>query len=163
MVEGDQSDRGERNEWRQCILRDWNLILCDIHRTILTTQQRRAFKASFDISPKPCRKIREGLAKDTGLSIRIVQVCVEFDVNFDRLCFETNNNWWVWMICWLKIEYFNEDCNWKSVKTSSETTKQRKTTTAIMEISYKNHKEVKICRFVPQSLFPLLGYALATS
>ncbi|CRL06665.1 CLUMA_CG019470, isoform A [Clunio marinus] len=34
----------------------------------------RAFKASFDISPKPCRKIREGLAKDTGLSIRIVQV-----------------------------------------------------------------------------------------
>lgn len=46
-------------------------------RTILTTQQRRAFKASFDISPKPCRKIREGLAKDTGLSIRIVQVCIE--------------------------------------------------------------------------------------
>lgn len=45
------------------------------YRTILTTQQRRAFKASFDISPKPCRKIREGLAKDTGLSIRIVQVC----------------------------------------------------------------------------------------
>uniref|UniRef100_A0A336MYA1 CSON002957 protein n=1 Tax=Culicoides sonorensis TaxID=179676 RepID=A0A336MYA1_CULSO len=43
-------------------------------RTILTTQQRRAFKASFDITPKPCRKIREGLAKDTGLSIRIVQV-----------------------------------------------------------------------------------------
>jgi LIM homeobox transcription factor 1 len=44
-------------------------------RTILTTQQRRAFKASFDVTPKPCRKIREGLAKDTGLSIRIVQVC----------------------------------------------------------------------------------------
>ncbi|KAL1402581.1 hypothetical protein pipiens_006029 [Culex pipiens pipiens] len=43
-------------------------------RTILTTQQRRAFKASFEVSPKPCRKIREGLAKDTGLSIRIVQV-----------------------------------------------------------------------------------------
>jgi LIM homeobox transcription factor 1 len=43
-------------------------------RTILTTQQRRAFKASFEISPKPCRKVREGLAKDTGLSIRIVQV-----------------------------------------------------------------------------------------
>ncbi len=43
-------------------------------RTILTTQQRRTFKASFDLSPKPCRKIREGLAKETGLSIRIVQV-----------------------------------------------------------------------------------------
>ncbi|KAJ8981857.1 hypothetical protein NQ317_017535, partial [Molorchus minor] len=42
-------------------------------RTILTTQQRRAFKASFEVSPKPCRKIRETLAKDTGLSVRIVQ------------------------------------------------------------------------------------------
>lgn len=43
-------------------------------RTILTTQQRRAFKASFEVSPKPCRKVREALAKDTGLSVRIVQV-----------------------------------------------------------------------------------------
>lgn len=44
-------------------------------RTILNTQQRRAFKASFEISPKPCRKVRENLAKETGLSLRIVQVC----------------------------------------------------------------------------------------
>lgn len=29
-------------------------------RTILTTQQRRAFKASFEVSSKPCRKVREG-------------------------------------------------------------------------------------------------------
>ncbi|XP_055689113.1 LIM/homeobox protein LMX-1.2 isoform X2 [Lutzomyia longipalpis] len=43
-------------------------------RTILTTQQRRAFKACFDISPRPCRKTRESLASDTGLSLRIVQV-----------------------------------------------------------------------------------------
>lgn len=43
-------------------------------RTILTTQQRRAFKACFDISPRPCRKTRETLAADTGLSLRIVQV-----------------------------------------------------------------------------------------
>lgn len=49
-----------------------------INRTILTTQQRRAFKASFDVSPKPCRKVRETLAKDTGLSIRIVQVWMAF-------------------------------------------------------------------------------------
>lgn len=27
-------------------------------RTILTTQQRRAFKASFEVSSKPCRKVR---------------------------------------------------------------------------------------------------------
>jgi len=27
-------------------------------RTILNTQQRRAFKASFEVSSKPCRKVR---------------------------------------------------------------------------------------------------------
>ncbi|KAM4719791.1 LIM homeobox transcription factor 1-beta-like [Anableps anableps] len=43
-------------------------------RTILTTQQRRAFKASFEVSSKPCRKIRETLAAETGLSVRVVQV-----------------------------------------------------------------------------------------
>lgn len=43
-------------------------------RTILTTSQRRAFKSSFDLSQKPCRKVREALAKETGLSVRIVQV-----------------------------------------------------------------------------------------
>lgn len=31
-------------------------------RTILTTQQRRAFKASFEVSAKPCRKVG-GLAR----------------------------------------------------------------------------------------------------
>ncbi|CAB1319086.1 unnamed protein product [Coregonus sp. 'balchen'] len=36
-------------------------------RTILTTQQRRAFKASF-------RGVRETLAAETGLSVRVVQV-----------------------------------------------------------------------------------------
>lgn len=29
-------------------------------RTILTTQQRRAFKASFEVSSKPCRKVGAG-------------------------------------------------------------------------------------------------------
>jgi LIM homeobox transcription factor 1 len=43
-------------------------------RTILTSSQRRQFKASFDTSPKPCRKVREALAKDTGLTVRVVQV-----------------------------------------------------------------------------------------
>ena len=36
--------------------------------------QRRQFKASFEVSPKPCRKVREALAKETGLSVRVVQV-----------------------------------------------------------------------------------------
>lgn len=40
----------------------------------MTSAQRRQFKASFELSPKPCRKIREALAKDTGLSVRVVQV-----------------------------------------------------------------------------------------
>ena len=43
-------------------------------RTILTSAQRRQFKASLEISPKPCRKVREALAKETGLSVRVVQV-----------------------------------------------------------------------------------------
>ncbi|XP_076873493.1 LIM homeobox transcription factor 1-alpha [Brachyhypopomus gauderio] len=43
-------------------------------RTILSTQQRRAFRASFDVSSKPCRKVRETLAAETGLSVRVVQV-----------------------------------------------------------------------------------------
>jgi LIM homeobox transcription factor 1 len=43
-------------------------------RTILTSSQRRQFKASFEVSPKPCRKVREALAKDTGLTVRVVQV-----------------------------------------------------------------------------------------
>ncbi|XP_061441497.1 LIM homeobox transcription factor 1-alpha [Rhineura floridana] len=43
-------------------------------RTILTTQQRRTFKASFEVSSKPCRKVRETLAAEMGLSVRVVQV-----------------------------------------------------------------------------------------
>uniref|UniRef100_A0A3P8VE37 LIM homeobox transcription factor 1, beta a n=2 Tax=Cynoglossus semilaevis TaxID=244447 RepID=A0A3P8VE37_CYNSE len=43
-------------------------------RTILTTQQRRVFRASFEVSCKPCRKVRETLAAETGLSVRVVQV-----------------------------------------------------------------------------------------
>ncbi|XP_061594956.1 LIM homeobox transcription factor 1-alpha [Cololabis saira] len=43
-------------------------------RTILNTQQRRTFKASFEVSSKPCRKVRETLAAETGLSVRVVQV-----------------------------------------------------------------------------------------
>ncbi|CAF3579629.1 unnamed protein product [Rotaria sordida] len=43
-------------------------------RTILTSVQRRKFKQAFDVSSKPCRKVREGLASETGLSVRVVQV-----------------------------------------------------------------------------------------
>lgn len=37
-------------------------------RTILTTQQRRAFKASFEVSAKPCRKV--------GGSACLINVCL---------------------------------------------------------------------------------------
>ncbi|XP_048377964.1 LIM homeobox transcription factor 1-alpha [Stegostoma tigrinum] len=47
---------------------------CKRPRTILTTQQRRAFRASFEVSSKPCRKVRETLAAETGLTVRVVQV-----------------------------------------------------------------------------------------
>lgn len=43
-------------------------------RTILTMTQRRKFKQAFEINPKPSRKIRESLAADTGLTVRVVQV-----------------------------------------------------------------------------------------
>jgi hypothetical protein len=62
-------------------------------RTILTTAQRRAFKNSFEISQKPCRKVREGLAKETGLSVRIVQVWFQNQrakVTFEQTHFKLN-------------------------------------------------------------------------
>ncbi|KAF1385779.1 hypothetical protein PFLUV_G00111320 [Perca fluviatilis] len=34
----------------------------------------RTFKVSFEVSSKPCRKVRETLAAETGLSVRVVQV-----------------------------------------------------------------------------------------
>ncbi|ETN69078.1 LIM domain protein [Necator americanus] len=43
-------------------------------RTILNATQRKQFKAAFEKSAKPCRKIREQLAKETGLSVRVVQM-----------------------------------------------------------------------------------------
>ncbi|XP_048587095.1 LIM homeobox transcription factor 1-beta isoform X2 [Nematostella vectensis] len=43
-------------------------------RTILTSQQRKVFKSAFEISSKPCRKVREELSRETGLSVRVVQV-----------------------------------------------------------------------------------------
>jgi hypothetical protein len=43
-------------------------------RTILTSSQRRKFRDAFLVSPKPCRKVREQLGSETGLSVRVVQV-----------------------------------------------------------------------------------------
>ena len=43
-------------------------------RTILTAEQRRKFKNYFEVSQKPCRKVRERLAEETKLTPRVVQV-----------------------------------------------------------------------------------------
>ena len=43
-------------------------------RTILTAEQRRKFKSYFEITQKPCRKVREKLAEETKLTPRVVQV-----------------------------------------------------------------------------------------
>ncbi|CAG5105904.1 Oidioi.mRNA.OKI2018_I69.chr1.g2555.t1.cds [Oikopleura dioica] len=61
---------------------DGNLVIDDDQngkpkrpRTILTTEQRKKFKAYFDSGgEKPSRKIREKLAAETGLTARVVQV-----------------------------------------------------------------------------------------
>ncbi|KAG7241459.1 hypothetical protein INR49_025660 [Caranx melampygus] len=51
-------------------------LLCkiDYEREKDLLSSRRAFKASFEVSSKPCRKVRETLAAETGLSVRVVQV-----------------------------------------------------------------------------------------
>ncbi|KAI6191227.1 LIM homeobox transcription factor 1-beta [Aphelenchoides bicaudatus] len=46
-------------------------------RTILNASQRKSFKVAFEKSPKPSRKIREQLARETGLSVRVVQVWMQ--------------------------------------------------------------------------------------
>lgn len=55
---------------------DEDLVKSNIKRprTTLTNKQRQMFRAQFEQTPKPCRKQREKLAADTGLSTRVVQV-----------------------------------------------------------------------------------------
>lgn len=43
-------------------------------RTILTTQQRRAFKASFEVSSKPCRKVGTPQTVFYGINVQLRQI-----------------------------------------------------------------------------------------
>ncbi|XP_026201926.1 LIM homeobox transcription factor 1-alpha [Anabas testudineus] len=72
--EEDEEGESERVTGRQIRSEDPESKRPKRPRTILTTQQRRTFKASFEVSSKPCRKVRETLAAETGLSVRVVQV-----------------------------------------------------------------------------------------
>ena len=43
-------------------------------RTTITARQMEVLKAAYKNSPKPARHVRESLAQDTGLDMRVVQV-----------------------------------------------------------------------------------------
>lgn len=53
-------------------------------RTILTTQQRRAFKASFEVSSKPCRKVSHC---NTETSADITNIYLQFLFKFNSLIY----------------------------------------------------------------------------
>ncbi|XP_064844758.1 LIM homeobox transcription factor 1-beta isoform X1 [Oncorhynchus masou masou] len=82
-------------------------------RTILTTQQRRAFKASFEVSSKPCRKVRETLAAETGLTVRVVQVW------FQNQRAKTVRVVMDWKVCWRTLRY-HDSSYWLWTPTSTE-------------------------------------------
>ena len=43
-------------------------------RTTITARQMEVLKEAYKNSPKPARHVREQLAQDTGLDMRVVQV-----------------------------------------------------------------------------------------
>lgn len=43
-------------------------------RTTITAKQLETLKSAYSSSPKPARHVREQLAHDTGLDMRVVQV-----------------------------------------------------------------------------------------
>ena len=45
-------------------------------RTTIKAKQLEILKTAFNQTPKPTRHIREQLAKETGLSMRVIQVCI---------------------------------------------------------------------------------------
>jgi LIM homeobox protein 1 len=46
-------------------------------RTTIKAKQLEILKTAFSQTPKPTRHIREQLAKETGLPMRVIQVCTE--------------------------------------------------------------------------------------
>ena len=47
-------------------------------RTTIKAKQLEILKTAFNQTPKPTRHIREQLAKETGLSMRVIQVSISF-------------------------------------------------------------------------------------
>lgn len=48
-------------------------------RTTITAKQLETLKTAYSNSPKPARHVREQLAQETGLDMRVVQVCLRED------------------------------------------------------------------------------------
>ncbi len=44
-------------------------------RTTISAKQLEALKQAYNDSPKPARHVREQLSAETGLDMRVVQVC----------------------------------------------------------------------------------------
>ena len=60
-------------------------------RTTIKAKQFEVLKTAFNQTPKPTRHIREQLAKETGLTMRVIQVLNLFqyvDLNFLQKFFE---------------------------------------------------------------------------
>ena len=60
-------------------------------RTTITARQMEVLKEAYKTSPKPARHVREQLAQDTGLDMRVVQVW--FQVRHTALSVFLSNGW----------------------------------------------------------------------
>jgi hypothetical protein len=83
-------------------------------RTILTTAQRRAFKASFEVSQKPCRKVfkikvqRTDLLFDKLLTIMSCNIELEsFEFCFTEINFDKSNKYILMTKMMNFVSYFN--------------------------------------------------------
>ena len=49
-------------------------------RTTIKAKQLEVLKTAFNQTPKPTRHIREQLAKETGLTMRVIQVIIDCSI-----------------------------------------------------------------------------------
>ena len=60
-------------------------------RTTIKAKQLEILKTAFSQTPKPTRHIREQLAKETGLSMRVIQVRFSKDFGFNKASEASND------------------------------------------------------------------------
>lgn len=59
-------------------------------RTTIKAKQLETLKAAFAATPKPTRHIREQLAQETGLNMRVIQVSDAVFNRFNHFSFRTH-------------------------------------------------------------------------